>query len=323
MVTAFHCEPHTPAPYIRSFQPYLAELLGSNGYPGVRIETLEALPHRGRVGHPIIVCRASWGSHSCCFSLHFRQTSRTVQQELRALKHARARGVNAPRVVYADSSDANAFGAPFILREFVLGVPLADNPNVISEAPLLLAESLLKLHEPEAGRYGPPSRAPIEFHKQTFEDSLIADRLHDRVQLVRILDDLIGYYTAHANTLALNSRSLVHGELHPSRIIVTPDGSLWFVNWEFAKEGDYCYDLAYARLALFGPVATVEPVQFSALVKLYEDTFADHTVTERLRFYLAERCLSYISRLCGSAENETPVRLWFAILASALKVSLS
>jgi len=182
-----------------------------------------------------------------------------------------------------------------------------------------LTEPLFKLHEPEAGHFGPPSRAPVEFYKQEFEHSPVATSFPNRARFIGQLDEVVEYYVAHAQLLTLQSHSLVHGELHPSRIIVTDDGSLCFVNWEFAKDGDYCYDLAAVGLTPFGLLAGADTRHFSALLTLYQDVFSDTTIRERLRFYMAERCLSYIGHLCKSEENAEPVRSWFSILASALQ----
>ncbi|HSX02051.1 MAG TPA: phosphotransferase [Candidatus Saccharimonadia bacterium] len=113
--------------------------------------------------------------------------------------------------------------------------------------------------------------------------------------------------------------SLLHNDPWWDNIIVAKD-DVYLIDWEWMSVGDYALDIAYARIMLFfRPVHDhsrgfwVTPRDedaadrfFAGIAEAHCQEFNDHTLFERLKFYLALQTLRRLSDYAAGTFEDYP-----------------
>jgi aminoglycoside phosphotransferase (APT) family kinase protein len=103
---------------------------------------------------------------------------------------------------------------------------------------------------------------------------------------------------------------LIHGDLNRSNLLVRPDGRAAVLDWFEMRAGDYAYDLAKLKFAMDSVAPHDSPELLRELAREYRDSFADPSLEQRLRFFLALTGLSYAFRYASQTALFGPARAW-------------
>ena len=131
-------------------------------------------------------------------------------------------GLNVPKIKQVKESD----GKTVIVSEYIQGRSLLEilhrSPEKCEESAVLLADLQYEISK---------KKASIRLLKEYINDSLqnITLKENEITQLKNMLD-----------TFPLKD-TLIHGELIPQNVIISPDGTPYIIDWEYASQGDISY----------------------------------------------------------------------------------
>ena len=165
-------------------------------------------------------------------------------------------GLNIPRILGVTMVE----GKWAILSEFIEGKTLAqlmeENPEKKAEYISLLVDIQLDIH----------SRTAPQLKK-------LKDKMHRKIGLSPL--DATTRYDLHTRLESSPvHKKVCHGDLNPSNIIITADGTPYILDWSHATQGNACADTArtYLLFCLEGDFETA---------KLYLDLFCTKSDTPR------------------------------------------
>jgi aminoglycoside phosphotransferase (APT) family kinase protein len=294
--------PHNPLA-----MSYLSDLLQSNYRPACRVERIESLPERGRVGIPNYRVLAQDNGSETWFTLHLRQSRREARTEIDALRRAKRLGGAVPDLVFAVETEENELGAPFLLLEFIPGRELSTHPELLDSGLGPLVETLAVLHSPQPGESSGPSRAKLEAYSYTVQRVARESKVAAGCGLIRYCDQLIAVYEAQRHLLEGRGISLLHQNMTPRRLLCGDDGAWYVLGWSGAGDGDYARDLARFWAATLDVLRPGEQDLYRAVLSAYSRRFRDEALEERVRFYILELCVSAAVRNVWPSVNESAV----------------
>jgi aminoglycoside phosphotransferase (APT) family kinase protein len=213
-----------------------------------------------------------------------------ISDEFRLLELALEAEVPVPAPV---AFDAEAFGSPGMLMEFVEGTSVA--PRVLRKPeyerarellPGQLAEALARIHsiDPAAAAEVLPPAAGDAAVAQLSEWERQLDEVGEPLPAVEL-----GLRWLRANAPNPAEARLVHGDFRLGNFIVGPDGLAAVIDWELAHLGDPVEDIGWLciRSWRFGndtlPVAGVG--ELDAFLSAYEAAGGEPVERERLRYW--------------------------------------
>ena len=103
--------------------------------------------------------------------------------------------------------------------------------------------------------------------------------------------------------------SLLQGDLHPANILITKNENLCFLDWENARLGDYCEDLAYLKARTLDFMYADSLHSYNELIGYYSDIFKDKNIKERMDYFLTMEYLRDIWRSCYPEISEKTVQI--------------
>lgn len=160
----------------------------------------------------------------------------SLRREVAAHRAARAGGVPAPAVLWAD--DGGALGAPAMLVEFVEGRPIVAELDRTAAVTALVAGMdgvhAIRCREPA----GLPVLADLAAHREQFGGPVTTSPVVDAAALLAAVDTLAGAFRAE--------QRLVHGDLHGGNVLWDGQQVTGVLDWPGAGWGVRLHDDAYA-----------------------------------------------------------------------------
>ncbi|GIH17056.1 phosphotransferase family protein [Rugosimonospora africana] len=235
--------------------------------------------------------------------------------ELFATNHAAldAAGVRTPRLFLLDL-DRRYLGADLALVEDAGSVTLEAlmerDPAAAAEPLAALGDALRRMHTTTSRQYGKLTLiAKEEAEQERPTESIILDlALHD-LDAVKARDTRIAdahdRIAAHLRELAAavaprRSYGLVHGELGPDHVLVTPAGEPVLIDFEGLVSFDIEWDHAWTQMRFGDAYPALKPVEVDAA---------------RLEFYRYAQVLSLIEGPLRIADSDFPNGDWMRDLA--------
>lgn len=161
-----------------------------------------------------------------------------------ALNQARIEetGLHIPKILGVTMVD----GQWAIITEFIEGTTLdqlmADNPDKLDDYLNLLVDVQLDIH----------SRTAPQLHK-------LKDKMNGKISASRL--DATTRYDLHTRLEAMpKHKKVCHGDLNPSNIVITPDGTPYILDWAHATQGNASADtaLTYLQFCMNGQFDTAK-----------------------------------------------------------------
>ncbi|MFI5836271.1 phosphotransferase family protein [Micromonospora sp. NPDC051300] len=234
--------------------------------------------------------------------------------ELFAVNHAAltAAGVRVPHLIARDPA-GHHLDADVALVEDAGGVTLeallARHPDRAGEPLARLGDALRRMHTtfgPRWGRLADTAHSPSPARPS---EDVVLDRALGHLAEVaardprpaaarnRIVDHLLGL---HARVRPRRTYALVHGELGPDHVLVTPAGEPVMIDIEGLTWFDVEWEHAWLRLRFGAAYQTLGPVALDA---------------DRLALHRYAQVLSLIAGPLRIAEGDFPERRWMLDLA--------
>ncbi|MGM9589071.1 MAG: phosphotransferase family protein [Faecousia sp.] len=161
-----------------------------------------------------------------------------------ALNQARIEetGLHIPKILGVTMID----GQWAIITEFIEGTTLdklmADNPDKLDDYLNLLVDVQLDIH----------SRTAPQLHK-------LKDKMNRKISDSRL--DATTRYDLHTRLEAMpKHKKVCHGDLNPSNIVISPDGTPYILDWAHATQGNASADtaLTYLQFCMNGQFDTAK-----------------------------------------------------------------
>ena len=160
--------------------------------------------------------------------------------------------------VYVQEMNEKFLGAPFIIMEKVKGKPMGDYLKKLRKKERLdiirrFAETLSFLHELKWEDFGLNFlKSPLDEYDYARQQIDLAKRLKDEWNIKRTFDGVIDWLETKTSLHPCFQYSLLHGDMHLDNFLVTNEGKLVTLDWEYPEIGDPLKDvaLAYHNLSL-------------------------------------------------------------------------
>ena len=208
--------------------------------------------------------------------------------------------------LYIQETSEKILGAPFIIMEKVKGRPMEEYLKKLPRKERLdiirrFAETLVLLHGLRWEDFGPNFlRPPTDEYDYARRQAVLTRRLKDFLNVKQDLDWAIDWLEDKASLHPCHQYSLLHGDMHLNNFLVTKEGKIVVVDWEYPEIGDALRDvgLAYHNIRLMLGIRNVNEGD------KYGEYFIQHYIRSSrrnidhstLRFYMFSSAL--LEALC-------------------------
>jgi aminoglycoside phosphotransferase len=191
-----------------------------------------------------------------------------------------------PRTFFCSTHNENAFNREILVMKRALGVPL-NNKDFNDDVFNALVAILKQLHSTQVNTNSTPTYITrIVSCRKSMIRFLNEQEIIPKQRLLNHLSALQEYYIQNQEAF-YRQHTIVHGDLWWDNILID-NGNVTIVDWLDSDKQDYCRDLAQLKIGTLNEL--LNPIEshtyFKKLLKIYQTTFNDDMIVERMRFHL-------------------------------------
>ncbi len=202
-----------------------------------------------------------------------------------------SKGFKTPKC-YVQELDSTFLGAPFIIMSKIDGIPFGRylkslDLNEQFEAIQKFAEALFRLHnlsltDSELSNFEYPS----DENAYTYHHLALIKNLMSKWQITNF-ESLLNLLEEEVLLHPCKPYSILHGDMHLDNFLITTNGDIFFIDWEYPEVGDPLKDvgLVYHNLLMFN---TLKIKTGERLADYFINAYCSHSKVNysTLRFYL-------------------------------------
>jgi aminoglycoside phosphotransferase (APT) family kinase protein len=175
------------------------------------------------------------------------------QNESAILRLLRSKGIPVP-LLYVSEINNSILKKPSILMEKVRGEPLGKYLKRVPDKDKFViikrfAETLALLHSLDLDNVT-FIRHPSNKHEYAQYQALLARSLIKNLKVAGDFDWIINWIESNASLHGCDRYSILHGDMHLDNFLLTPDGKIVLLDWEYPEIGDPLRDVALAYINL-------------------------------------------------------------------------